>query len=605
MSLTAKIKTNLKNNYYDLKINGVLFVIFIILFFLMTITKLVWPFNTLELYSNSVKSDLIFNQYSDLNMKFIFSILYFVAIGIIVSLALNFNQNRNNNYSLLFWVLSLGFFFRLIGSFSQNIVYTSDGMIHVGIITEIYEDFNTRNSNSLIPYTLEFFHRLLAIFSSFLGISPYLILLYFLPIIISLIYGISYILIAKKFEMETHKHQKVILVGVLLFCFPFSGVMKFSLTPFALLISLFTLLIALSPYDSILSKSGALFCVLFASFSHVHGLIFVPACFLLFFLFNVKKNSLKAVTLIIVTTFSVYLLIYLGNPYSNPIIYNFLQMIFGNSLGIISYFIGSSNGELERTFIPKITAGGIYGIWYLIQLILFFLYFIAFIYKIYYYMIKYELKDDLTTYQQFELSISILGVYLSTLSFYGLFYGGVTEIWRLSYFTMILGLLIYGNTLVNLYIAIFNSKRFLKIGFRLNVNIMRYKNMLAIISILVMVSSFPILAYYHYSPYNENEISAVEWLEDYINKEGNNIRFFSSQSFRKLFYGLTTLNNVYSNFNNVMVNTPRNLVWTAEYALWELQFHDKNITSLIKSWENDNLLREIYSNNMARIYIIV
>ena len=85
--------------------------------------------------------------------------------------------------------------------------------------------------------------------------------------------------------------------------------------------------------------------------------------------------------------------------------------------------------------------------------------------------------------------------------------------------------------------------------------------------------------------------------------------FKASRSFAELYYGIAFVRNVrfYENYwlSVDEHSTPGfHIIWTAETALWELQFHSVNITDIIEIWSNTNKLELIYSNPSVRIYQI-
>jgi hypothetical protein len=389
--------------------------------------------------------------------------------------------------------------------------------------------------------------------------------------------------------MKTNKEK--LATGYLYYLFPFVFALKYNITPYSMLIGIFSLYLFILPLNT---KKKLLYGYLLAIIGfliHIHGVLLVIIIIGKTISYSMKNIEAK----IKIEMYFFYFLV---------IIYLSLIAIYNSQFDIIHNFIVqnsfakfsiskllSTDGELMKLFIPKIHAGGLFRYWYLIQLFIFTgLCFICF-YWIYKVFVRKTTKIGVTL----ALWIQFLFQSLTILTL-SLVYGWGTQLWRINYFT----------TLISPFVLISTFKR----------KINNSNDKIFYLGIFMMLFFSPYVIYYQLDVIDDNQISAALWIDEEYKHQETPIVTFSDLEFSKIAYayvenvnpiiwkGFWKSNNLsdYLNSNWAFRSFEKPysmlLVISTESVAWELQFENVLIWDKISEIDNLSPILVWHKNNI-------
>lgn len=598
-----------------------IFAILLTIVLLIVCTKLVYPFY----YGSISRSEFFLN-----NPQFTPKILLFSTFSLLFLLSFCYVLLISKASSRLHLILifsSLLFITRSLGAYSQNIFYHNDDVVHVGIIENIKQgtfDGNSWDGRIETEYVYLFLHKTLAFISSTTFISSHDTILYLYPLILSVL---QIPLIIKFVDIFKNKCT-LSFVTVLTFAFPFAGRLWFGLTPYILLVLIFSSIIALYPYNKLWKFPFIVFLLFFAFGSHSHGILLIPFTILLisFSIFKSKVFNFGILVSSLIVTFSFFFVIIELNNMSY-FLYNFVEY-----QRVVRIFV-MNFGEWDFTLHSKIAQGGIGGFWYLMQIItLIIIAFCSFFNIVY---ITFNRHFSLSVLENnFFYSLSLLSIYLLSISLWSLFRSYGTQLFRIYYFIIIIGITVSFFTLRIIYSYIKKIRLKEKI-FTASIRNHNYftkfekifpscKSILKFSLVLGLILLSQITVYFSYVPYSTRDYEAIYWVQDEVLTQNNNTNILASLDMAKLIYCLTYFQistswlgywDIHKNNYNVTELISSTILFN-RYAgkfhdylivrdidiVLEYQTYAINITMIIDAWIEASIISLVYENSEVKIY---
>lgn len=570
-------------------------IVFSILMLFLFLTNCIYPFDRHYTYSSESRALL------DINYPPLFiTILFLILVAILFSTWIYLSPK-----SIRLVMIFVGFFIHFLPILSQMQIYSTDSSYHLGILRRLISGENI-SIHDQFTYPLLTFYYLMYLISVFIGISPYIIILLVPPF---LCYLLS-IPLGDRIVRNTKEWNAKVLLGFLYYCFPFTfgiGNLKFISSPYTILIGLFSLLIFFYPFNNMKNIIMGLIISIIGVLMHIHGIIFFFILFIFVLYEGLKSHKwvLKFVIEAIILVISVSFFIIVKSPELIYSITDLLSLIFGANTSlildrIVSWFSKDDGGFFGRLLLPKLESGGIFALWYLFQMFMYVGFVIFSIYNI----LKFLLKKDDILYPNNEIIsfttiysyiIIILGMFFTI----GLFYAFNLHFWRFMLFSIPISLYIIVQSL-NFLISKFN------------------KVIITAILFLILVIS-PLVICIHFTPYQENEIQLVDYIDYYSTTENFDLVVTSSRMYKLIwseksgsydvrYWGneLWSADNINAHIRWLNVDNILFLI-TPEGLAYEYQFHNVNILekiALIDQYYNSNLIYDAeYNTYFWHVYL--
>jgi len=592
------------------KYDFIFLLVFIILIIFLILTDLIYPFNRYYAYDENI-AKIIQKDFPPFWITIIFLIISacFFIFWIIYS-------KENLNIILIL----CGFFLSLLGPLSIGKIYSTDAIYNLGIINRLTKrDIIFPPPKKKIHYPGLMFHYILLPFTTIL--SSYNAMLYIAPILIfflSVPLGNKLINMPKKFKNK-------LIIGIIYFCFPFVSGQKYNSTPYALLISIYSLFIFF-----LISKQKnylyyCFFLAIVGSLVHIHGVFMF---FLL--LIPILRKRINNITRYYIYQFLlplIFIIPYISILFSNNIyfrnesLYDYLMRFDNNLISYLLYTITKPGGFLSKDFLPKISSGGLFSVWYMIQFLLFLIFLILFLYILikiikiitqkFYISQKYFSKKG-----EFNIFLEIFSITYNIiiLLIISLFFSYNFQLWRFMDILLFLELFL----ILNIEKVESKDKKIKKIIEKIK----RIKIKYIYASIFIFLFISPLIIYYQFTPYNESEKEMVEWTKDYYLQSSDNIIIFTDGATYKLFWALapeldedlyewerdfwlTQDISFIDYFKRKIdqVNLTILLTITPRRIAWEAQFNNVNLVQRISLVINKYSTKLVYINDKGNMIL--
>lgn len=510
---------SLKENY---KIHDIIF-LFVSIGFVITIyfTKFFYPFNRYSSYSDEAAALVSSNV-----PPFIYTVLMLLLLALIFTCWSFLSVNK-----IRFIIPFFGFILCLMGPFAQNTFYSTDSLYQVGVILRL-SDLASIPPIKIFHYTGLLYHRIFYVpsllftaFNTILYIAPILIFMLQIPL------GDKLIKLSDNWKIKT-------LIGFSYYSFPLVLSQKFSTTPYSLLIGLVSLLLFLVPFETKKKKLAAIIISIVCIFVHIHGVI-VFFIIILYLTTHLGKKSRKFKTILNFSVFSVILIPYflvliLQEQIDSYIRANLYGLEDYTTIQEVFRSLTYKGGYLTVEVLPKILEGGGFAIWYIIQILIFIVIAGCGIY--FTIRRRYQVKKDKKTVDKLEdkgenekeETKDLLEAYGSITAQFsisiliGLFVGTNLHLFRLQYFTLLIGPFLFIYLLMK-YIIRIPRYAFLTILF-------------------VYLSASPLIIYNQYTPYQESEFELIEWVNNYYYESNETVVVITHQHLFKLMWVLVNEN---------------------------------------------------------------
>ncbi|KKL95283.1 hypothetical protein LCGC14_1856180 [marine sediment metagenome] len=542
----------------------IFFICFIILLIILISSDLIYPFSRYLAYRKDA-ADIIPYYFPP-----IWITIVFLITGALLFISWSFYSKKNIKIIL---ILS-GLFLVLIGPLSIGKIFNSDAIYHVGIINRILNNMPIP-FEKIIHYPGLVFHYLMLPFS--ILFTPYNAILYVAPIIsfiVSIPLGNRLIKIPKDFKNK-------LTIGILYFWSgPIFSSQKLNSTPYALLISIYSLLIFFLLSEKRYKFCYSFFLAVIGSLVHIHGIFMFIILFSALVRKRFKDNKKYYISQIL--TSILYMIPFLMLVFSKDIIiknhslYEYGIALDNKIITFVLYTLSKPGGYLSEFFLPKILPRDLFSLYYIGQLVLFFIFlilvFIKF-FKVIYQKVHISYTSFFDKTKDYDLLplISSISYHLIILMILGLFFSYNLQLWRFFDILILIGFLLL---LYKFYPIIKKIK-------------IRY---IYILTFVFIVFS-PIIAYNQYTPYNENEEKLVQWSLDYYEQSNESTYLFMDRTTYKLFWALAP------ELERDLYQWESYFWLTYNYSLYEYFDWQKDLNLLIILTPK-NLAREAQFNNV-------
>ncbi len=590
-----------------------------ILFFLLivfnlaflSLTKLVYPFN------------MLFEDFSDVFLSFfdikitvvrIFTILYYLFSSLLLVISFFFSNSKKDE---VFFTLLIIFSIRILGSLSQNMIYHNDDIVHVGIISNIINnnfDGTTWNGDPAINYSFLLLHRFLALFGIIFNIKPMAIVLYIFPVVAMIF---QYPLLVKFRNLVENKY-KFFFVSIATFCFPFADRLWFGLTPYLFLTFLFATLISLYPFETKKSIIFALLITIIALSIHIHGFLFIPLFAFLYIDSHLDSNKKRIFLL------GIFISIFFAAIAFLFLIYSIVEISELSPIYEILFKLTRPIGDWALLYLPKISAGGLYLFWYLIQLLFVIAVLVSSCFLIYH--LCKEKNNLISIKERMLFLFSSLSIFFSVIFFWSLFLSYSIRLSRFYFFIIITGIYVLIETIDLVFFKLNKNERikpFFNHFIRLYNKQGKKVKIYLFFGFFILILLIQFVAYYQFVPYNNYEIEAIEWIDDNIVMQ-DDFALLTSLSFAKLCFGIKDIKKVvvWEHYWEKHVNDTNLKILNITSKVFNY-YHDTklshllvpetevilfykitgiNITVLTTAWTQANIIQEVYRNYGVVIY---